>query len=87
MLTLTYKSLKCNYFWIIYTQKVEWKYARYIRDQYQGRLGGSVIEHLPLAQGMILWSWDQVPYWAPCMKPASPSACVYTFLFLSVSRE
>ena len=27
-----------------------------------GRLGGSVVEHLPSAQGMILGSWDQVPH-------------------------
>ena len=31
-----------------------------------GHLGGSVVEHLPLAQVMILGSWDQVPHWAPC---------------------
>ena len=24
----------------------------------QGHLGGSVVEHLPLAQGVILESWD-----------------------------
>ena len=27
----------------------------------QGRLGGSAVERLPLAQGMILGSWDRVP--------------------------
>ena len=27
-------------------------------NPYQGRLGGSAIEHLPLAQGMIPGSWD-----------------------------
>ena len=31
---------------------------------------------LPSAQGMILESRDQVPRQAPCMEPASPSACV-----------
>ena len=30
-----------------------------------GYLGGSVIEHLPSAQGMILGLWDRVPHWAP----------------------
>ena len=30
-----------------------------------GRLGGSVVEHLPLTQGMIPGSWDQVLHWAP----------------------
>ena len=29
-----------------------------------------------LGQGVILESRDQVPYQAPCMEPASPSACV-----------
>ena len=41
-----------------------------------GRLGGSAVEHLPLAQGMILDSWDRVPHRAPCMEPVSPFACV-----------
>ena len=36
----------------------------------------SVVEHLPLAQGMILGSWDGVPHWAPHREPASPSAYV-----------
>ena len=38
----------------------------------------------PLAQGLILETWDQVPR-APCVKPASPSACVSAFLSLSLS--
>ena len=28
-------------------------------------VGGSVVERLPLAQGVILGSWDQVPHRAP----------------------
>ena len=43
---------------------------------HEGHLGGSVIESLPLAQGMILEFWDQVPHQAPYGEPASPSACV-----------
>ena len=39
-------------------------------------MGGSVVECLPLAQGVILETWDQVPRQAPCMEPASPSAFV-----------
>ena len=39
-----------------------------------GHLSGSVVECLALAQGMIPGSWDQVPHWAPCEEPASPSA-------------
>ena len=41
-----------------------------------GHLGGSVVEHLPSAQVVILGSWDQVPHRAPHTEPASPSACV-----------
>ena len=29
----------------------------------EGRLGGSVVERLPLAQGVIPEFWDQVPHW------------------------
>ena len=50
-----------------------------------GRLGGSVVEHLPLAQGVILETRDWVPHQAPCVEPASPSACVSASL--SVSHE
>lgn len=41
-----------------------------------GRLGGSAVERLPSAQGVIQEFRDQVPRRAPCMEPASPSACV-----------
>ena len=41
-----------------------------------GRLNGSVVEHLPSAQGMVLGSWNRVLHRGPCMEPASPpSAC------------
>ena len=50
-------------------------------------LGGSVVKRLPPAQGMILESWDQGPHRAPCMEPASPSACVSASLSLSLSHE
>ena len=43
-------------------------------------LGGSVVKHLPLAQGIIPGSWVQVPHQAPLRDPASPyvspSLCV-----------
>ena len=48
-----------------------------------GRLGGSVVEHLPSAQDVILESRDQVPHQAPYEEPASPS--VYVSASLSVS--
>ena len=41
-----------------------------------GSLGGSAVWCPPLARGVVLESWDQVPYRSPCMEPASPSACV-----------
>ena len=39
-----------------------------------GSLGGSMVWHLPSAQGVILKTLDRVPRWAPCMEPASPPA-------------
>ena len=50
-----------------------------------GHLGGSVIEHLPSAQVVILGSGNQVPHQAPCREPASPCLCLY--FALCVSRE
>ena len=47
-------------------------------------MGGSEVWRLPSAQGMILESQDRVPYQAPCMEPASPSACVSASLSLSL---
>ena len=48
-----------------------------------GHLGGSAVECLPLAQGMIPGSRDQVPHQAPRKKPASPFACVSASLYVS----
>ena len=39
-------------------------------------LDGSMVEYLPLAQGVILGSPDQVLHRAPCEESASPSDCV-----------
>ena len=39
-----------------------------------GYLGGSMVEHLSLAQCVIWGSWDQVPHQAVHREPASPSA-------------
>ena len=50
-----------------------------------GCLGGSVVEHLPLAQVMIPGSWDQVPYHVPHRESASPSA--YASASLSLCHE
>ena len=50
-------------------------------------LGSSVVKHLPLAQGVILGSWDRVLHQAPSGEPASPSACVSASLSLYVYHE
>ena len=46
---------------------------------------GSVVDPLPLAQGMTPELWNRVPRRAPGMEPASPSACVSAPFSLSVS--
>ena len=55
------------------------------KKQLWEHMGGSVVEHMPLAQVMILGSWDQVPHQAPRRDPASPS--VYVSVSLCVSHE
>ena len=49
----------------------------------EGHLNGSVAERLPLAQVVILGSWDRVSHRAPCREPTSPSACVSVSLCVS----
>ena len=46
-----------------------------------------MVEHLPLAQGVILESQDRVPHQAPSMEPASPSACVSLSFSLSLMNK
>ena len=48
-----------------------------------GRQGGSGVERLPSAQGVISGSWDRAPHQAPRMGPASPSACASASLYVS----
>ena len=52
-----------------------------------GRLGGSVVEHLPSAQGVTPGSWDRVLRQAPRRDPASPSACVSAPLSVSLRNK
>ena len=52
-----------------------------------GNLGGSVVERLPLAQGVIPEFRDGLPYRAPCEKPASPSAYVSASLYVSLMNK
>ena len=41
----------------------------------------------PSAQGMILETWDRVPHQAPCMEPASPSACLSVSLINKILKK
>ena len=52
------------------------------KDSNQGRLGGSAVERLPLAQGLILGSGTS-PTLGSYGEPASPSAYVSANLSLS----
>ena len=52
-----------------------------------GHLGGSVVEHLPLTQGMTPGPWDQVLHCGPRREPASPSACVSANLSASLMNK
>ena len=63
-----------------------------------GRLGGSAVKCLPLAQVVIPEIWDQVLHQAPCMEPvphqapphmepASPSAYVSASLSVSLMNK
>ena len=56
----------------------------FIEKSEMGHLGGSVVEHLPLAQVVILGSWDGVPHQAHHREPASPSAYVSASLSVSL---
>ena len=52
-----------------------------------GCLDGSMVDRLPLAQGLIPGSWDRVPHWAPYREPASPSAYVSASLCVSLMNK
>ena len=44
-----------------------------VKKQQQGRLGGTAVKRLPLAQGVILAVWDRAPHQALHYEPASSS--------------
>ena len=49
-------------------------YQKHFKEQIWAALWHSGLAP-PAAQGVILETWDRVPHRAPCMEPASPSAC------------
>ena len=53
----------------------------------QGHLGDSVVENLPLAQGTIPGSSDQILLWAPHREPDFPSAHVSVSLCVSLMNK
>ena len=57
---------------------VLWKVRKFscLNHRVPGRLGGSVVEGLPLAQVVIPGSRDGIPHRVPRREPASPSAYV-----------
>ena len=59
--------------------------GEHIQTKSVGSLGGAAVWRLPLAQGAILETRDRIPHRAPCMEPASLSACVSASLSLSLS--
>ena len=59
----------------------------YLKHITPGHLGGSVVEHLPLAQVMVPGFWDRVPHRDPHREPASPSAYVSVSVCVCVSHE
>ena len=63
------------------------KGIKLIFSNFQGHLGGSAVERRPLAQGVILRSWDLVPQQVPCMELAPPSTCISAPLFLSLMNK
>ena len=56
-------------------------------DYFTGAPGGSVLEHLFLAQVVILGSWDRVLHQVPCRESASPSAYISASLFVSLMNK
>ena len=57
------------------------------KSRQQGCLGGSAVEHLLSAQGVIPESWDPVPHGAPSRESVSPSVCVSASLSVSLMNE
>ena len=73
---------------IVVSMKMEFNYFEETKKKkLQEHLGGSVVEHLLLAQVMIPGSWDQVWHQAPHREPASLSAYVSVSLSVSLMNK
>ena len=57
------------------------------KSSFLGCLGGSVVERLPSAQGVVLESRDQVSHWAPCVEPPPMSLPLSLPLSLSLMNK
>ena len=75
-------STKCIFVLCIHAKRYE-QWISTIKFLLSGWLGGSAVEHLPLAQGMIPESWDRVPHRAPRREPASLPRSLPLSLYLS----
>ena len=64
-----------------------WDFRECFENNLLGHLDGSVVERLPAVQGVILETWDRVPRRAPCMEPASPSACISASLSVPLMNK
>ena len=63
-------------------------WGRHLRKHaIRGSLGGSAIESLPSAHGVILESRNRVPHWAPRTELSSPSAYVSVSLCVSLMNK
>ena len=62
-------------------------FVKLLQKLFEGCLGSSVVEHLPLAQGMILESWERVLHQVPHREPASPFAYVSASLSVSFMNK
>ena len=58
-----------------------------VEIEVEGHLGGSVVEHLPLAQVVIPECWDQVRHETPRKEPAFPSTYVSASLCVSLINK
>ena len=78
----TFSTKKCKGFmFLVGPGCLACRAESFLRNFWLGHLGGSVVECLPSAQGVILGSWDQVPHPAPHKEPMSLSMFFIEYQF------